>query len=269
MTERETTMGLFSSNGASDYRLGLKAERDKDYASALKYYSKAAKKEHAMASYKLAIFYSEGLGTEKDYDKAIEWADNAYEYDLNDEIPGLLMFSSTLQHKKEEEKRAQEAAAKKAAEQARNDTSRLESDRKQEAVIRKSILDFPDEEYPTNELLNKGIEFHQSGDDENALGIFLRVAELGDPGIQFCCSQMYSEGMGTEIDMDKALFWMEKSAEQGYPVAMYEYAMMHKDLKTHFKWMLKAYKQTDDAEVSEKAEAHLKSLGIPKSMIDD
>ena len=161
------------------------------------------------------------------------------------------------------QKKAKEAAAKKAAAEAID----LESDRRQEALISKSISEFPDDKYAPNELLNKGVELHNSGDDEKALGIFLRIASLGVPGMQFCCSQMYSEGMGTEVDNGKALFWMGKAAEQDYPVAQYEYAMMHNDLKTRLKWLLRAYKQTEDAEVREKAEVELKKFGVPLDMI--
>ena len=57
--------------------------------------------------------------------------------------------------------------------------------------------------------------------------MFLAEAERGNSSAQFSLGQFYANGEGVEANLDKALEWYEKSAEQDYVPAYYPCAMVH------------------------------------------
>lgn len=77
-----------------------------------------------------------------------------------------------------------------------------------------------------------------------------RSADLGDPGAQFSLGLMYANGVGTEQDFNKALFWYRKAADKGVPAAQFilagKYANgqgVEQDLRQALSWYLKASNQ--------------------------
>ncbi|MCD8006183.1 MAG: sel1 repeat family protein [Oscillospiraceae bacterium] len=255
-------MGLFT-KGASEYRKGLKAEEAKDFTTAFRLYEESAEKGYAWGCYKLAVCYSEGLGVEQNYRTALSWAKDADKFDTDGDIEDAFGLVCRLEKKIRELERAEKVAAKKAADEER----RLEEQKNEEELIRKSEEEFPYEKYPADEFSNMAFEFYKAREYEKALGIFLRYAVAGVAQAQYICGMMYQGGEGAAASKERALFWMEKAAEQDIPDAQYECAMLQTDLKPHIHWLTKAYKQTENAEVREKAEARLKRLGIPLDSI--
>ncbi len=59
------------------YRLGSSYYKKRNYAKAFKWFSKAAKKQHPVAQYYLALMYKEGKGTRRDPGYALLWANRA------------------------------------------------------------------------------------------------------------------------------------------------------------------------------------------------
>ena len=48
----------------------------------------------------------------------------------------------------------------------------------------------------------------------------MMAAEAGDPESQYYVALMYENGYGVEQDMEEAMKWYERSAEQGYEEAV-------------------------------------------------
>jgi len=64
---------------------------------------------------------------------------------------------------------------------------------------------------------------HATNDNDVQQGIFdsyLKLANEGDVVAQYVVAQRYETGKGTEKDMEKALYWYEKAAENNYPLAL-------------------------------------------------
>ena len=58
-----------------------------------------------------------------------------------------------------------------------------------------------------------------SGDPDAAERFLLRLAEDGDPAIQWCMGMACAVGLGAEKDWPRAIDWFRRSAEQGYAEA--------------------------------------------------
>lgn len=58
-----------------------------------------------------------------------------------------------------------------------------------------------------------------SGDPDAAERFLLRLAEDGDPAIQWCMGMACAAGLGAEKDWPRAIDWFRRSAEQGYAEA--------------------------------------------------
>ncbi|MCC8130831.1 MAG: sel1 repeat family protein [Ruminococcus sp.] len=261
MTERDITMGLFT-KGASEYRKGLKAEEAKDFKTAVSLYEESAKKGYALGCYKLAVCYSEGLGVVQDYRTALSWAKDAEALDIDGEIEDGVGLYWRLEKKVHDLDLAEQRAAKKAAEKAAAEAKSAEEEANEKALIRRSEEEFPYEKYPPEEFSDIAFELYKAGEYEKALGIFLRYAVGGVAQGQYICGLMYQGGEGAKESKERALYWMEKAAMQGIPEAQYECAMMQTKLDPQIEWLTKAYKQTSNQEIREKAGARLKRLGV-------
>ena len=55
---------------------------------------------------------------------------------------------------------------------------------------------------------------------ELAFKYYMMAAEAGDPESQYYVALMYENGYGVEQDMEEAMKWYERSAEQGYEEAV-------------------------------------------------
>jgi TPR repeat protein len=56
--------------------------------------------------------------------------------------------------------------------------------------------------------------------------IYLKAAKLGDAQGQACLAYAYDKGEGVRRSPSKAIYWYEKAARQGEPVAAYNYAQL-------------------------------------------
>ena len=72
-----------------------------------------------------------------------------------------------------------------------------------------------------------GIAAYKRGHYEMAMYDFEQRAEQGDPVAQFCLAFMYKYGIGVEPDIQKAIEWYTKSAEQGYASAQNDLGVMY------------------------------------------
>lgn len=61
-----------------------------------------------------------------------------------------------------------------------------------------------------------GLRFHAARDYRGAAGFFRRAAECGHPEAQFRLGKMHAEGTGVARDIDSALKWLGKAADQGH-----------------------------------------------------
>ena len=98
--------------------------------------------------------------------------------------------------------------------------------------------------------LEKANNYCQSNKYQDALNIYLTLAEKGVPEAQFKIGWMYYNGYGVEQDYYKAIEWYRKSAEQGYATAqdnlgdMYYYGYgVDEDDGEAFEWYRKAAEQ--------------------------
>lgn len=66
------------------------------------------------------------------------------------------------------------------------------------------------------ELLDRAMELFKKGDQKKAFDIWLSLAEKGNACAQNCAAVSYQKGEGVEADIERAIFWFEKSAAQGY-----------------------------------------------------
>lgn len=53
----------------------------------------------------------------------------------------------------------------------------------------------------------------QQGDFQQALSIWIPLAQAGDPESQYRLGFLYKNGQGTQIDDSKAAYWFGKAAE--------------------------------------------------------
>ena len=70
-------------------------------------------------------------------------------------------------------------------------------------------------------LLVPGVAAANAEDDmqANIVGTYLKLANEGDTFAQYFIAHRYEIGKGVPLDLDKALFWYEKAASKGHPLA--------------------------------------------------
>ena len=71
----------------------------------------------------------------------------------------------------------------------------------------------------------------------------MSTLENGDKDAQYNLALLYTNGEGTEKNLEKAFYWYQKAAENGFEVAMYNLALYYengkgteKNLKEAFYW---------------------------------
>jgi len=67
----------------------------------------------------------------------------------------------------------------------------------------------------------KGDTAYNKGDYARAFTAYQSAAELGEERSQFILANMYMAGEGVQRDPKKYFYWMEQSADNGYPSANY------------------------------------------------
>ena len=184
--------------GLSD---ALTAFEIKRYDQALSEFSYLADEGDATAVYYLGKMYAQGLGVEKDNQRAIEYyqkAESAYNIDAAYELAEILL--ADVKDKDDERFQMGLKYLKRAAYAGQA------------------------------EALNQLGEMYEKGDwvgkdYKSAFGFFLMGALKGDAKSQFNVARLYFSGKGAPQDYENGLKWMSRSARQGYVLAQKELAI--------------------------------------------
>ena len=72
-----------------------------------------------------------------------------------------------------------------------------------------------------------GIAAYERGHYEIAMYDFEKRAVQGDPVAQFCLGYMYKQGKGVPLDLQKAIGWYTKAAEQDYVPAQNDLGVVY------------------------------------------
>lgn len=176
-----------------DFSNGQAAHERSDYATAAKWYRKAAEQEHAPAQTRLGTMYRDGQGVPQDHSTAAKWYRQAAELGYAPGQNYLGMMYSLGQGVPQDFA----AAAKwnrKAGEQGW----------------------VPAQDYlGTSHILGQGVP-----QDQATAAKWLRMAaEQGYPPAQNSLGFMYEKGAGVPQDHAEAVRWYRKAAEQGHPKA--------------------------------------------------
>ena len=96
----------------------------------------------------------------------------------------------------------------------------------------------------------EALSSYKEKDYLNALALWEKAGRLDYAPAQFNCGVMYSNGDGTEVNKEKALYWYEKAAEQGHADAQTRCGIMYhtgdgtaKNLEKALYWYEKAAEQ--------------------------
>jgi len=81
------------------------------------------------------------------------------------------------------------------------------------------------------ETYHAAFEAYTNGEYESAFKKFLSLSETGDRNVQYALGWMYQYGLGVEVDLNKALYWLHLAAEQGNARAQYNIGYMY-----HYGW---------------------------------
>lgn len=177
------------------YSKGEGVPEDKEKA--FYWYKKAAEQGDSASQFNTGLYYSKGMGTENDEKKALYWYERAA-------MKGNIKAQYNCGHRyhmgigtwKNEQKAVHwltEAASK--GHSKASDECREWSEEIYENV---SLIYYWKKEEKYNTALQQ----------------FEIAAKLGHDLSQYCLASMYYEGMGTVQDVDMAISWYEKAAEQ-------------------------------------------------------
>lgn len=72
---------------------------------------------------------------------------------------------------------------------------------------------------------NTGLQYLQSSQYKKAYEVFKKNSYVDHAEDQFYLGAMFSEGIYVKKDIDRALYWISKSAENDFPAAQYIYAL--------------------------------------------
>ena len=204
--------------------LGNRANKKKNYGTALDWYRKAAKKNDARAQHKLGLAYAAGNGVSKDDFEAFSWIRKAA---VQGNADGEYALGNMYMSGRGTAKNNKEAVYwyRKAAEQGKSSAY--------------TNLGW---------MYQKGLGVPKSYDE--ALRWYRKAAETGCEFGQNNLGGMYSRGFGVAKDHRQAVYWYRKSAEQGWAVAQNNLGKRYRDgegvernLSEAMKWFSKAAAQ--------------------------
>ncbi len=132
-----------------------------------------------------------------------------------------------LKEKEAEKKAIEEEKKKKAAEDAVkkqqvNNATSATSSTTSSAKSQSNAVKVKDVSNSTTDFVNGLVEFNNQN-YSNAFRVFKELSENGDASSQYLISIMYLNGLGVTVDKDRALFWLEKSADSGETAGQYMY----------------------------------------------
>ncbi len=74
-----------------------------------------------------------------------------------------------------------------------------------------------------------GMESLDGAQDDQAYKTFFQLAKSGDAESQTLLGEMYLDGIGTEMDVDKAFYWISKASSNGDADAQYLLGFMYEN----------------------------------------
>ncbi len=99
---------------------------------------------------------------------------------------------------------------------------------------------------------NSGIDMLNAGKEQKAHDTFFLAAKSGDLDSQMILGAMYLDGIGVNVDHQKAFFWLSKAANRGDKEAQYLLGFMYENglkvavnIKRATKWYTEAALQGD------------------------
>ena len=211
---------------------------------ALYWYEKAAEKGEPRAQYVCAVQYKNGEGCPVDRKKALYWMERAAEQgDILSQYLCGLMYKNGEGTAVQEEKALSwlQKAAEQGHPEAKKEIGRLRRARHPAASPMEAARQaFQAEDYA--EALRLAAPPAQAGEleaqmflgklyslglgtgrnPERAFACFQDAARQGDAEAQYLCAQMYRKGEGVPPDLEAACSWYEKAAEQGHAKAQYQ-----------------------------------------------
>jgi len=125
----------------------------------------------------------------------------------------------------------------------------------------------------TEVTLENAEKAFERSDYITALSMYTKIAETKkDPLSQFNLSLMYFYGKGVESDVTKAVYWIQKSANQNYASAQFILGSMYREGKgvskddvQSFNWTLKAAEQNLDEAQFNIGKAYEDGIGVEKN----
>ncbi len=205
---------------AADFKAGLEAYRQGDFAAAMAEWAPMAEAGDAHAEYNLGLLYASGKGAPQDYAKAAKWYRKAAEQGVAAAQYNLGVMYANGQGVQPD---PQEAANwfLKAADQG-----------------------------VTNAALGLGDVYYESDGFRNyteAEKWYRKAAEEGFASAAFSLGVMYDLGRGVPQNYAEALKWYHQAAEQGYAPAMVNLGVLYynaqgvkRDLIQAYAWFARA-----------------------------
>ncbi len=192
---------MLSSTAFAGLSEALTAYGIKRYDQAFAEFAYLADEGDATAAYYLGKMYTNGLGVEKDDQKAVQYyqkAESAYNIDAAYELAEILLRDA----------------------KDKNDEKFTMGLR---YLKRAAYAGQPDALRQLGEFYEKGDWVEK--DFKSAFGFYLMGALKGDAKSQFDVSRLYFMGKGVPQDYENGLKWMTRSARQGYVLAQKELAI--------------------------------------------
>jgi TPR repeat protein len=206
---------------------GIESNIDKQKA--FKLYQKAAELKNNLAQFDLALMYEDGEGVEKNYDKTFELSKDLTERKFSSGINllGYCYYNGI----------GTEVNKQKAFE-LYNKAAYLGNNRAQcNLALMYKNENFLKDDNKVFELSKKcSVGKHSGGinllgycydngigtdiDTQKAFELYQEAANLGNKVAQHNLANMYEYGEGVEKNTNKAIYWYKKSAEQGYQNAL-------------------------------------------------
>ena len=203
------------------YLNGIGVEKDEEKA--FVWCEKSAKQNFVLAQFRLALMYLNGVGVEKDEEKAFEWYEKSAKLNYTpaqNKLAGMYLHGIGVE---KDEKKVFEWYEKSAK------------------------LNYAPAQFRLALMYLHGIGVEK--DEEKAFEWYEKSAKLNYAPAQFRLALMYLDGIGVEKDEEKAFEWYEKSAKLNYAPAQFRLALMYlhgigveKDEEKAFEWCEKSAK---------------------------
>lgn len=202
------------------------------------------------AQYRIATFYRDGVGVEKNREEWIRWLNEAAVRDhpmaLND-LADIKMSEGDTEAAVELYQRA----AENGSYEARRKYATLQGETLEEiSELRRILKDLCSSGYPYDycnygELMLKSAL--KEDDYKEAIEYLTRASEMGWADADLLLGQMYRDGNTEERNIEKAIVYLTKAAENGNNKAMfmlgdlyYDGKFLKKNSEEAFKWYLKS-----------------------------